>query len=61
MRINLKIPEDLKQALQVIIAEGQEDYGYAVRDNEGLDWDGPRITAFAEALNTIKGYLHEDN
>lgn len=55
-----KIPDDLREALQALDDLGAEDTIYDLREREGKGWDGPQVTAFADAWETIHKYLEKE-
>jgi len=53
-----KIPDDLREALQLLDDLGIEDTGiYDLKEREGEGWHGPKVTAYAQAWETIHKYL----
>ena len=52
----MKIPDDLKVALQTLVSEGIGDFTYTIRDRELKGWNGPRVTAWSDAVQVIEKY-----
>jgi hypothetical protein len=63
------VPEELANALRVLLDENIGDMWYAVRDREMKDWEGvpvsavtlpgPRVIAFGKAVEVIRKYAEE--
>lgn len=51
-----QIPTDLLQALNTLAAEHLGDFIHHVREAEGRGWDGPRVTAWADACKAVEKY-----
>lgn len=50
----------LNEAIEILIKkEYIGDFIYNVRENEGKGWDGPRVTAYSEAVATLERHLKQ--
>lgn len=50
------IPAELADALRVLVAENIGDNVYDIRERELKGWEGPRVTAFSNAVTVIEKY-----
>lgn len=46
-----------KRHLQTLIDNHISDMTYVIRENEGKGWDGPRVSAWSDAVRAINDVL----
>lgn len=50
----------LREALEILLdVEHAADWIYAVREREGLGWEGPRVGAYSKAIEELRLTLQQ--